>query len=213
MIPDFGMAAQSLFFPLIWNDDSVQPFVLVLHSTRNPLHWIIGNMTKMKYFRDRLRHHATVFLYGLARKKNNKPALVQMVVRKRTGNKPLSKMMMSLFTKKRSKESRIVWYISCRKRQALFVFDAHILCGWKYEYVNWEDTHTSNVPITKSRPIIVMTLSNGIITGGYLSQRPVTRGFDAFFDLRLNKGLSKHSRHRWFETSSRSLWCQCNILW
>ena len=32
------------------------------------------------------------------------------------------------------------------------------------------------------------------------SQRPVTRSFDVFFDLRLNKCSSKQSRHRWFET-------------
>ena len=31
-------------------------------------------------------------------------------------------------------------------------------------------------------------------------QRPVTRGFDVFFDLCLNKRLSKQLRCRWFET-------------
>ena len=35
-------------------------------------------------------------------------------------------------------------------------------------------------------------------TGGFPSQRPVTRSFDAFLDLRLNKRFSKHSRRRWF---------------
>ena len=35
---------------------------------------------------------------------------------------------------------------------------------------------------------------------------PVTKASDVFFDLRLNKRLSKQSRRRWFETSSRSLW-------
>ena len=34
------------------------------------------------------------------------------------------------------------------------------------------------------------------------SQRQVTRSCDAFSDLRLNKGLSRQSRHRWFETPS-----------
>ena len=37
------------------------------------------------------------------------------------------------------------------------------------------------------------------------SPRPVTWSFDVFFDLPLNKRLSKHSRRRWFETPSRSL--------
>ena len=37
-------------------------------------------------------------------------------------------------------------------------------------------------------------------------QRPMTRSFDVFFDLRLNKRLSKQSRGWWFETLSRPLW-------
>ena len=31
-------------------------------------------------------------------------------------------------------------------------------------------------------------------------QMPVTRIFDVFFDLCMNKRLSRHSRHQWFET-------------
>ena len=42
------------------------------------------------------------------------------------------------------------------------------------------------------------------------TQRPVTRSFVVFFDLRLNKGLSKQSWGWWFETLSRPLWCHCN---
>ena len=42
------------------------------------------------------------------------------------------------------------------------------------------------------------------------AQRPVTRSFDVFFDLRLNKRLSKQSWGWWFETPSRSLWRHCN---
>ena len=37
------------------------------------------------------------------------------------------------------------------------------------------------------------------------AQRPVTRSFDVFFDLRLYKRLSKQSWGWWFETSSRPL--------
>ena len=36
------------------------------------------------------------------------------------------------------------------------------------------------------------------------------RTFDVFFDLRLTKCLTKQSRHRLFETPSRSLWRHCN---
>ena len=50
----------------------------------------------------------------------------------------------------------------------------------------------------------------GEFTGGLPSQRPVTQSFDVFFDLGLNKQLSKQSRRWWFETPSRSLWLHCN---
>ena len=39
---------------------------------------------------------------------------------------------------------------------------------------------------------------------------PVTRSFDVFFDLCLNKRLCKQSRCWWFETSSDPLWSHCN---
>ena len=41
--------------------------------------------------------------------------------------------------------------------------------------------------------------------------KPVTRRFDVFFDLRLNKQLSKQSWGWWFETPSRSLRHHCNV--
>ena len=48
-------------------------------------------------------------------------------------------------------------------------------------------------------------------------KRPVTGSFDVFFDLRLNKRLSKQSWGRWFETISCPLWrhhneCHFNSL-
>ena len=46
--------------------------------------------------------------------------------------------------------------------------------------------------------------------GEFPTQRPVTRSFDIFFDLRLNKRLSKQPWGWWFETPSWSLWRQCN---
>ena len=50
------------------------------------------------------------------------------------------------------------------------------------------------------------------VTSGFPSQKPVTRTFDAFFDLRMNKRLSKQPRCQWFETPSRSLWRYCNMV-
>ena len=56
------------------------------------------------------------------------------------------------------------------------------------------------------------TVGNSPVTGEFSSHRPVTRSFDVFFDLRLNRQLSKQSRRRWFETPSRSLWRHCNVV-
>ena len=46
------------------------------------------------------------------------------------------------------------------------------------------------------------------VTGGFPTQRPVTRSFDVFFDLSLKKQLSKQARRRSLETPSRSLRCR-----
>ena len=51
---------------------------------------------------------------------------------------------------------------------------------------------------------------NSPVTGEFPTQRPVTRSFDVFFDLRLNRGLSKQSWGWWFETPSLSFWRHSN---
>ena len=47
--------------------------------------------------------------------------------------------------------------------------------------------------------------------GEFTAQRPVMRSFDVFFDLRLNKRLSKQSWGWWFETLPCPLWHHCNV--
>ena len=53
---------------------------------------------------------------------------------------------------------------------------------------------------------------NSPVTGEFPAQRPVTRGFGVFCDLRLNKRLSKQSWGWWFETPLRYLWRHCNVI-
>ena len=60
--------------------------------------------------------------------------------------------------------------------------------------------------------LLALCLGNSSVTGEVPSQRPVTRSFDVFFDLRLNKRWSKQSWGWWFETPSCSLWRHCNAL-
>ena len=57
---------------------------------------------------------------------------------------------------------------------------------------------------------LAICAGNSPVTREFPAQRPVTRNFDVFFDLCLNKRLSKQSRGWWFETLSRPLWPRCN---
>ena len=60
--------------------------------------------------------------------------------------------------------------------------------------------------------LLALCAGNSPVTDEFLAQRPVTRSFDVFFDLRLNKQFNKQSWDWWFETLSRSLWRHCNVL-
>ena len=53
--------------------------------------------------------------------------------------------------------------------------------------------------------ILAICAGNSPVPGEFPTQRPVTRSFDVFFDLRLNKHLSKQSWGWSFETLSRPL--------
>ena len=54
--------------------------------------------------------------------------------------------------------------------------------------------------------LLALCAGNSPVPGEFTAQRPVTRSFDVFFDLRPNKRLSKHSQGWWFETLSSPLW-------
>ena len=59
--------------------------------------------------------------------------------------------------------------------------------------------------------LLALCEGNTLVNGWFPSQRPVTRSFDAFFDLLLKKRLNKQWKRRWFETPSRSLSRHCNV--
>ena len=99
---------------------------------------------------------------------------------------------------------------------------------WIYTKYDIMDIYTiiliQNDSMYVSGLLCMMTSSNGDIfrvtgplcgeftgTGEFPTRRPVTRSFDVFFDLRLNKRLSKQPWGCWFETPSWSLWRQCNV--
>ena len=93
------------------------------------------------------------------------------------------------------------------------------------QYPPSPSTSLANEDVTISITTIVMMMSsNGNIfrvtgslcreftcTGEFPAQRPVTRSFDVFFDLRLNKKLGKQPWGWWFETPWRPLCRHCNV--
>ena len=62
----------------------------------------------------------------------------------------------------------------------------------------------------RSALVCSMSLMASPVTDEFPSQMPVMGSFDVFFDLRLNKRLSKQSWRQWFETRLCSLWRHCN---
>ena len=58
--------------------------------------------------------------------------------------------------------------------------------------------------------LLAICAGNSPVPGEFPAQRPVTRSFHVFFDLRLNNPLSKHSWGWWFETLWCPLWRHCN---
>ena len=58
--------------------------------------------------------------------------------------------------------------------------------------------------------LVAICAGNSPVPGEIPAQRPETRRFNVFFDLRRNKRLSKQSWDWWFEKLSRPLWRHCN---
>ena len=65
-------------------------------------------------------------------------------------------------------------------------------------------------PVETFSALLAICAGNSPVTDEFPAQRPVMRSFDVFFDLSLNKRLSKQSWGWWFETPSRTLWRHCN---
>ena len=93
-----------------------------------------------------------------------------------------------------------VWSNTFEQRPGLMGDDVHSLRYCFEGYPWWR--HQME---TFSALLIICT---GIspVTGELPAQGPVTRSFDVFFDLCLNKRLSKQSWGWWLETLPRSLW-------
>ena len=60
--------------------------------------------------------------------------------------------------------------------------------------------------------LLAICAGNSPVPGEFLAQRPVTRSFDVYFDLRPNKRLSKRWWGWWFEAQSWPLWRHSNDI-
>ena len=103
-----------------------------------------------------------------------------------------------------------IWYTKFRHNNVQY----NILLHRVKETLNLQKTNNSMTTSSNGNIFHVTGPLCGDFTGHRWipAQRPVTRSFDVFFDLRLNKRLSKQSRRRWFETPSHSLWRICSEL-
>ena len=61
--------------------------------------------------------------------------------------------------------------------------------------------------------LLAICAGNSPVPGEFPAQRPVTQSFGVFFDLCLNKRLSKQSWGWWFETLSRPFWRHRNRVY
>ena len=61
--------------------------------------------------------------------------------------------------------------------------------------------------------LLAICAGNSPVPGEFPTQRPVTRSFDVYIDLRPNKRLSKQSWGWWFDTPSGSLWRHSNGIY
>ena len=78
-------------------------------------------------------------------------------------------------------------------------------------FLQWKDISWWRHQMETFSALLALCAGNLPVNCEFPTQRPVTRSFDVFFNLRLVKRLSKQSWGWWFETPSRSLWRHCNM--
>ena len=91
--------------------------------------------------------------------------------------------------------------------QNLAILAVMQLYGWsKFSILHVDSDYGNHDEVIKWKlfsALLATCEGNPPDTGEFPSQRPVTQSFHVFFDLRLNKRLSKQTRRWWFETPSR----------
>ena len=94
-----------------------------------------------------------------------------------------------------------VWSYAKRKIYAILVV-SYKTTFCVIDMIQWSMMTSSNENIFRVTGLLCW---DSPTTGEFPAQRPVTRSYDVFFDLRLNQQLSKQWSRRWFKTPPRSL--------
>ena len=101
------------------------------------------------------------------------------------------------------KAARVILYyaVNCLTTTRFVTYSALVIVRAHYKVSIHQNTHKTH-PITRSWNddvikrnvfrVISLCTGNPLVTGEFPSKRPVTRNFDVFFDLRLNKRLSNN---------------------
>ena len=92
-----------------------------------------------------------------------------------------------------------LWWKMCQWNRSLFRQGASSYTGswWRHQLETFS-------------ALLTLYAGNSPVTGEFPALRPVTRGFDVFVHLYLNKRFSKQSWSWWLKTPSRSLWRRFN---
>ena len=96
---------------------------------------------------------------------------------------------------------------SCQWFEMLWCpYDVTVTICSKHQYIDGLVQRWRRHQMETFSTLLAICVGNSPVTGEFPAQKPVTRSFDVFFDLCLNKRLSKQLWCWWFETPSRPIW-------
>ena len=93
----------------------------------------------------------------------------------------------------------LFWDIPLRFRQLRIICRNEEVLWWRHQMETFS-------------ALLAICAGNSPVIGEFHAQRPETRSFDVFFDLRRNKRLYKQSWGWLLETLWRPLWRHCNVI-
>ena len=103
-----------------------------------------------------------------------------------------------------------LWLRMTRGRKSHYIYSDHCHIIRLVEYTDHSKYPWWRDQVETLSALLALCARNSPVTGEFPSKRPVTRSFDVFLDLLMNKRLRKQSWGRGIETPSFSLWRHCN---